>query len=66
MNIKDLVKGKMVCFDHYRAGFLHYVVDGTTFAFTVPIEDCGEASFKARDKAIIFMRYIRKQLELSN
>jgi len=64
MNIKDLVKGKFVCFDHYRAGFLHYTVEGESFTFTVPIEDCGEATFLVRDKAIVFMRYIRKQLDL--
>lgn len=63
MNIKDLVKGKFVVFDHYRAGFLHYVVEGTDFYFTVPVSDCGEATFPAREKAMLFMRYIRQQLE---
>lgn len=63
MNIKELVKGTTVRFTHYRAGFLHYEVVGKDFAFTVPIDDCGEASFNAEDKGMLFMRYIRKQLE---
>jgi len=64
MNIKELVKDRYVCFDFYSAGYLHYHVEDTDFIFTVPIVDCGEATFPAREKAIIFMRYIRQQLAL--
>jgi hypothetical protein len=35
-----------------------------TFEFPVPIADVGTATFLAEDKAILFMRYIRKHLEL--
>lgn len=31
--------------------------------FPVPIEDIGDATFLAEDKAILFMRYIRKYIE---
>lgn len=33
------------------------------FEFTVPIEDMGDGVFTASDKAMLFMRYIRKQLQ---
>lgn len=61
--IKDLVSpGKTVHFQFYRKGELHYKTsDG--FDFVVPVEDCGDGTFEGSDKAITFMRYIRKQLE---
>jgi hypothetical protein len=33
------------------------------FQFPVPISDCGDGQFNAEDKAIYFMRYIRKYKE---
>ncbi len=33
------------------------------FQFPVPVDDCGEGKFLAEDKAITYMRYIRKQVE---
>lgn len=61
--LKDLVSaGKSVHFVKYRKGELHYVTtDG--FNFVVPVEDCGDGTFYAQDKAMLFMRYIRKQLQ---
>jgi len=53
---------KTVKFMMYRKGELHYrTSDG--FDFVVPIEDCGDGVFLADDRAMLFMRYIRKQLE---
>lgn len=67
MNIKDIIKGNTVKFVEYRKGFLYYDVfmndTWDTYIFPVPIEDCGDATFKCEDKAIYFMRYIRKALE---
>jgi len=62
-SIKDLVgPGKTVHFEFYRKGELHYKTsDG--FEFVVPSADCGDAEFLKEDKAILFMRYIRKQME---
>lgn len=62
MKIKDLVKDRTVAFKFYRAKELWYEVESTGFEFPVPIEDVGEATFLNRDKAILFMRYIRKHL----
>jgi hypothetical protein len=61
-SIKDLVKNKRVSFSFYRAGELWYETsDG--FLFPVPIKDIGDATFMKEDKAILFMRYIRKYRE---
>lgn len=61
-SIKDMVKGgAQVHFQFYRKGELWYVTD-CGFAFPVPTEDCGDGTFLVKDKAITFMRYIRKHL----
>ena len=67
INIKDLVMGNnMVNFSHYRQGIFYYYVsrvDGTEiFSFPVPREDIGTATLKAEDKALTFMRWIRKAI----
>jgi hypothetical protein len=61
----DLVKGQKVYFQYYRDGELWYQTDNG-FLFPVPIRDSketGNATFMASDKAILFMRYIRKYKE---
>ena len=63
MNIKDMVKNKKVKFSYYRDGNLWYITE-CGFEFPVPIDDIGNASFLAEDKAILFMRYIKPQIEL--
>lgn len=61
--LKELVgQGKRVSFIMYRKGQLHYKTDDG-FEFVVPVEDCGDGVFLNEDKAMLFMRYIRKQLE---
>lgn len=63
MNIKELVSdGKRVYFEYYRKGELWYKCDNG-FMFPVPINDTGDGTFQKEDKAMLFMRYIRKQLE---
>ena len=62
MNIKDMVKDKTVSFVHYFDKELWYVTEDG-FEFPVPIDDIGNATFLAHDKAIMFMRYIRKHLK---
>ena len=66
MNIKELVTGdQRVRFTHYKEQNLWYEHDNG-FAFPVPISDCGEATFLNEDRAMLFMRYMRKHLELIN
>ncbi len=61
-DIKEMVKdGKSVHFTKYRQGNLYYRTE-SGFEFPVPLEDIGDATFLAEDKAILFMRYIRKAL----
>lgn len=61
--LKELVAGdKQVHFQFYRKGELHYMTDDG-FNFVVPVSDAGDATFLASDRAMLFMRYIRKQLE---
>lgn len=61
--LKDMVAGgRMVSFTHYRQNELWYVTE-TGFEFPVPISDTGDGTFLATDKAMLFMRYIRKHLE---
>ena len=61
--IKEMVKDKKVIFKFYRDNQLFYETEDG-FEFPVPLDDVGNATFLAKDKAILFMRYIRKQMEL--
>jgi hypothetical protein len=60
--LKDHVKGR-VKFQFYRKGYLYYKTD-SGFEFRVPIDDTGDAVFLDEDKSILFMRYIRKEIEI--
>jgi hypothetical protein len=62
MTIKEMVKDKVVRFKYYRDGDLWYETqDG--FEFSVPISDTGTGTFQAEDKAILYMRWIRKRMD---
>lgn len=61
--IKELIKGE-VTFEYYRDGALYYRTADDSLLFPVPIDDAGNATFKAKDKGILFMRYIRKFLSI--
>ncbi len=61
--IKDMVKDKKVTFLYYRENELWYTTE-CGFEFPVPIDDVGTAYMNAQDKAILFMRWIRKHLAL--
>jgi hypothetical protein len=67
MDIKDIVKDNTVRFAKYRQGVAYYTVrvpsDGLEYMFPVPLSDIGDATLLASDKAMVFMRYIRKALE---
>jgi hypothetical protein len=64
MNIKEMVKdGKGVSLIHYKDSELWYRTE-CGFEFPVPIADTGNATFLANDRAILFMRYIRKHIAL--
>src|SRR5262245_11367343 len=64
LSVKDMVKdNKQVIFSHYKEGELWYrTEDG--FEFPVPVADVGSATMLAQDKALLFMRYIRKHVAM--
>ena len=66
MNLTNLVKNNTVSFEYLRAGMAYYnIVDnesGYTHRFPVPLDDIGESTLNAKDKAIYFMRWIRKSI----
>lgn len=67
MDIKEIVKDNDVRFARYRQGVAYYTVrvpsEGVDYTFPVPLSDVGDATLLATDKALVFMRYIRKALE---
>ncbi len=65
MNIKDVVKDNTIHFLKYRQGHIYYSikVQEVNYSFPVPLDDIGDATFDRNDKAIRFMRWIRKALE---
>lgn len=63
-NIKDMVKdNKKVTFEFFKNNELFYKTE-CGFVFPVPISDVGSATLLKEDKALLFMRYIRKHIEL--
>lgn len=66
MNIKEIVKDNTVRFVRYRQGFAYYGVNVPghgEYVFPVPLADVGDATLEHEDKAILFMRYIRRALD---
>jgi len=64
--IKDMVSNsKKVQFIRYQSQELWYKTE-CGFEFPVPLSDTGEAAFIAEDKALLFMRWIRKHVDTIN
>lgn len=60
IDIKRAVSdGNTVQFTHFRDGMLWYKTQFDE-SFPVPIDEAGTATFNATDRAILFMRYMRK------
>ena len=64
-DIKRIVKDNKAGFWYYRQQHFYYViyVDNAPYIFPIPLEDLGDASLNAEEKAIHLMRYIRKAIE---
>jgi hypothetical protein len=58
---EHIINNQKVYFDFYRNGILYYKTE-KGLLFEVPTSEAGDACFNKEDKAIFFMRYIRKQL----
>ena len=63
VSVKDMVAGKNVKFIRYQRKELWYITE-CGFEFPVPIEDTGDGAFLPEDKALLFMRWIRKHKEM--
>jgi hypothetical protein len=64
LTVKEMViNNQKVRFAFYRDGNLWYDTE-CGFRFPVPLSEAGTATFLAEDRAMLFMRYIRKQLAL--
>ena len=62
-NVKEhVINNKKVYFQFYRSGILYYKTE-LGLIFEVPTSDCGDACFNQEDKAMLYMRWIRKQME---
>ena len=63
LNVKDHVKdNQRVHFEFFRMGTLYYKTE-LGLLFEVPINDIGTATMLNEDKALLYMRWIRKQIE---
>jgi hypothetical protein len=67
MDIKNFVKNNnRVHFQYYRQQHFYYRVrdteSGIAYVFPVPYEEIGDATLADEDKAMLFMRYIRKAI----
>ena len=65
MNITDIVRNNTVRFVRYRQGIAYYGVDvpaSGSYQFPVPLDDIGDATLELEDKAIYFMRYIKRAM----
>ena len=61
--LKERVGGT-VSFSRYYDGALWYKCSADGFEFPVPVPgDVGSATFLPQDKALLFMRYIRKHMD---
>lgn len=66
MNLKDMVSNnKRVTFVRYQKSELWYITE-SGFEFPVPISDTGDAAFNSEDKALLFMRWIKKHIDNIN
>ncbi len=62
--ITDLVRGEQTCrFAYFKDGLLWYSHDSQEFMFPIPVSDLGDAKLHASERALLLMRWIRKQLE---
>ena len=67
VSIKDIVKDNVVEFRSMESERAQYAVldkaSGSRLVFDVPLSDVGDATLGFSEKAIMFMRYIRKALD---
>lgn len=55
---RAVTHNRIVTFTYYRDGSLWYITEFNEL-FSVPISDIGNATFNRKEKAVLFMRYMR-------
>lgn len=71
--VKQIVRNNQAKFVKYQDGNLWYQVICTDddnkvhlFDFPIPVNDAGDGAFLSSDKAITYMRWIRKHVDYLN
>lgn len=64
-NILLLVKDNFVYFNFFRQGHFYYnlMTKTGTYQFPIPLEDIGTATLQQREKAVTFMKWVRRAIE---
>jgi hypothetical protein len=64
-SIKEIVKDNIVEFSSYRADTFYYIVkvDADFFQFPIERKDIEGSTLMAKDKAILFMRWINRAIK---
>ena len=62
LSLNELIREQNVYFQYFQGSELVYKT-GNGFEFPVPLNDVGTGMFKAEDKAIFYMRWIKKHRE---
>lgn len=64
-DIKNIIANNEVNILFYRASIIYYGIayKEINYQFPVRLDDIGDATLMNKDKAILFMRYIRKAIE---
>lgn len=61
--ITQLVKGKTAVFVEYHSENMFYEIEGENFRFPVPVKELQGTSVKAKERASVFMRWIKRALK---
>jgi hypothetical protein len=64
-SIKEIIKDNIVEFSSYRADTFYYIikVDDDFYQFPVERSDIEGSTLMAKDKAILFMRWINRSIK---
>lgn len=62
--VVELVKDNSAHFVEFRDDCLWYAIG--SFAFPIPISDASGGTFRAAEKSLLLMRWIRKHVEFLN
>ena len=64
-SLTQIIKDNYVHFDSYRAGIFYYTVnvEDNNYRFAIDQMDIGDATMLKSDKAILYMRWIRRAID---